>query len=263
MKKYSIFLALLLWGAASLQAAPMMPATGAVVVLDDTADPCDTLRFNQYVDACEQYTWSNGVTYYESTSGAHDTLTVDDGCLLILTLHLTIHHSVDIDTFATACDRFEWRGSSYTRSTTATSSSRTAAGCDSTVTLHLTINYSNHRDTVAVACDSFEWRGTVYTSSTSATSTTSNVFGCDSNVTLHLTIGHGTHTVVYDTCGSHYPWHGTTYTATGTYIYDYTDVYGCASSDTLHLVVDSLWPVLVDEEHPFFDGFEEGLRWKF
>ncbi len=263
MKKYSIFVAFLLWGAAILQAAPMMSATASAVVSADTTEPCDTLRFNQYVEACEQYTWSNGVTYYESTTGAHDTLIVDDGCPLILTLHLTIYHSVDIDTFATACDSFYWRGTSYTSSTSATSTTSNVVGCDSTVTLHLTINYSNHRDTFAVACDSFEWRGTVYTSSTSATSNTSNIFGCDSSVTLHLTIGHGTHTVVYDTCGSHYSWHGTTYTATGTYIYHYTDVYGCASSDTLHLVVDPLWPVLVDEEHPFFDGFEEGLRWKF
>ncbi|MBP5527888.1 MAG: fibronectin type III domain-containing protein [Bacteroidales bacterium] len=263
MKKYSIFVAFLLWGAAILQAAPMMSATDLLVVSVDTTEPCDTLHFNQYVEACEEYTWINGVTYYESTSNAHDTLTVDGGCLLVLTLHLTIYHSIALDTFATACDHFEWRGTSYTSSTSATSTTSNVTGCDSTVTLHLTVNYSSHRDTVAVACDHFEWRGTNYTSSTSATSTTTNAVGCDSTVTLHLTVGHETHNVIYDTCGSHYTWHGTTYTAAGTYTHLYTNAYGCASSDTLHLVVDPLWPVLVDEEHPFFDGFEDSLHWVF
>ena len=54
------------------------------------------------------------------------------------------------DTTATACDSFNWYGTVYTTSTTATKTFTTVGGCDSTVTLHLTINSSPSSATIAL-----------------------------------------------------------------------------------------------------------------
>ncbi len=117
-------------------------------------------------------------------------------------------------------------------------------------------------DTVAVACDSFTWNNTTYYTSGNYTRphTEHNITVYD---TLHLTINHGTHNVEYDTAEVSYMWHGTTYNTTGVYTYNYTNTEGCASTDTLYLeIIDPYAPVLVDETHPFFDGFENGDRWQ-
>jgi hypothetical protein len=55
---------------------------------------------------------------------------------------LTINHSTAGDTTAIACNNFNWHGTNYTNSGTATHLFTNAAGCDSVVTLHLTINQS-------------------------------------------------------------------------------------------------------------------------
>lgn len=92
------------------------------------------------------------------------------------------------DTTATACNSFNWYGTTYTSSTTATRQFTTAGGCDSVVTLNLTILTPVSRDTTATACNSFNWYGTTYTASGNYTHIIATPAGCDTTVNLALTI---------------------------------------------------------------------------
>ena len=65
----------------------------------------------------------------------------------------------------TACDSFDWNGTTYTESGTYTFESTNAVGCDSAATLNLTINNSSSSEENVTACDSFDWNGTTYTES--------------------------------------------------------------------------------------------------
>ncbi|MBR6440867.1 MAG: choice-of-anchor J domain-containing protein, partial [Bacteroidales bacterium] len=112
-------------------------------------------------------------------------------------------------------------------------------------------------------CESYTWHDSLITTTGSYTWIGTSAAGCDSIVTLNLTILHGTHNTVYDTAVGSYTWHDTLYTVTGVYTYNYTNDNGCASTDTLRLeIIDPYAPVLVDETHPFSDGFENGNCWQ-
>ena len=155
----------------------------------------------------------------------------------LYTLDLTINPTYAVDTSATACDSYVWRGQTYSESGEYPFNGQTKAGCDSIVTLHLTINHSASADTSATACDSYVWRGQTYTESGAYPYHGQTQAGCDSVVTLHLTINHpsaGEETrSEYDS----YTWHGTTYTESGDYTYHTTNAAGCDSTATLHLTI--------------------------
>src|SRR5690554_1283459 len=92
------------------------------------------------------------------------------------------------DTTAVACDSFDWFGTTYTASGTATHVLTNSAGCDSTVTLTLTINTSATGTDTQTACGSFTWiDGVEYTASNNTAMYTivgGAANGCDSIVTL-------------------------------------------------------------------------------
>ena len=93
-------------------------------------------------EACDSFTWIDGITYTESNNTATHILTNAAGCDSVVTLDLTINHSVtSVDTHVT-CDSFTWiDGNTYTESNnTATYTLTNAAGCDSVILLDLTIN---------------------------------------------------------------------------------------------------------------------------
>ena len=144
------------------------------------------------------------------------------------------------DTFATACNSFTWKGTTYTATGEYTHTIPLANGCDSVVTLHLTIN-EPVRDTItAVACNSYTWDGTSYNASGDYEKTYSAANGCDSIVTLRLTINipQNTSTTVV-ACGE-YTWTegtGQTYTVSGPYYFSHMDANGCTQVDTLRLTV--------------------------
>ena len=104
------------------------------------------------------------------------------------TLNLTINNSSSSSEDVTACDSYDWNGSTYTSSGSYTYNTQTVDGCDSTATLNLTINNSSSSSEDVVACDSYDWNGSTYTSSGSYTYSTQTVDGCDSTATLNLTI---------------------------------------------------------------------------
>ncbi len=91
------------------------------------------------VTACDSYTWIDGVTYTESTDSVTYTLTNAMGCDSVVTLILTINHSVYDTIVDTAMNEYTWNGTTYTESGVYEYAGETTEGCDSIVTLMLTI----------------------------------------------------------------------------------------------------------------------------
>ena len=158
----------------------------------------------------------------------------------MVTLNLTINYSnTGIET-VTACDSYEWHGTTYTASNnTATYTETNAANCDSVVTLNLTINYSNTGDTTAVACGEFTWYDVTYNSTPAVAPT--HVFtdanGCDSTVTLNLTVNYSTYSVIHLQGEGTIVWNGESFTESGVYERTLTNAAGCDSVVTLVLAI--------------------------
>src|SRR5690554_2470368 len=152
------------------------------------------------------------------------------------------------DTTAVACDSFDWFGTTYTASGTATHVLTNSAGCDSTVTLILTINISATGTDTQTACGSFTWiDGVEYTASNNTAMYTivgGAANGCDSIVTLDLTINPvATGTDTQTACGS-FTWiDGVEYTAsnnTAMYTIVGGAANGCDSIVTLDLTINQV-----------------------
>ena len=141
-------------------------------------------------EACDTYTWIDGVTYSESNNSASITLPNSEGCDSTLVLDLTINNSISQTDVQSACDSYTWiDGVTYTESnSSATQLFTTTNGCDSTITLSLTLNNSSTSELFETALDSYTLNGTTYNSSGVYTQIITNEAGCDSTITLNLTI---------------------------------------------------------------------------
>ena len=201
-------------------------------------------------NACDSYTWIDGVTYTASTDTATFVLTNAVGCDSIVTLHLTVNYKTYGDTTAAVCESFTWHGVEYTE-TPAVAPTYTIVGgnhngCDSIVTLHLTVNHKTYGDTTAVACESFTWHEVEYTETPAVAPTYTIVGGshngCDSVVTLHLTVNHKTYGDTIAVACESFTWHGAEYTETPAIAPTYTIVggnhNGCDSIVALYLTVN-------------------------
>ena len=129
-----------------------MTGCDSLVTLDLTID--NSLTGTDTQNACDSYTWIDGVTYTSSNSSATILLTASGGCDSLVTLDLTIGNSNTGTDTQTACDSYTWvDGNTYTVSNnSATWILTNAAGCDSTVTLDLTITNSNSGTDTQTAC---------------------------------------------------------------------------------------------------------------
>ena len=141
-------------------------------------------------EACDTYTWIDGVTYSESNNSASITLPNFEGCDSTIVLDLTINNSISQMDVQSACDSYTWiDGVTYTESnSSATQLFTTTNGCDSTITLSLTLNNSSNSELFETALDSYTLNGTTYNSSGVYTQIITNEAGCDSTITLNLTI---------------------------------------------------------------------------
>ena len=183
------------------------------------------------------YVWQ-GQQYSQSGTYSTDTLLSSTSITdTIHTLVLTVNEAYAVDTTATACDSYVWRGKTYTESGNYLYNGQTKTGCDSIVTLHLTINHSATADTSATACGSFTWRGQTYTKSGDYQYNGQTKTGCDSVVTLHLTINTASAGEETRSEYNSYTWNGKTYTESGNYTYHTTNAAGCDSTATLHLTI--------------------------
>ena len=195
------------------------------------------------------YTWSPE-TGLPSTVGATltasptttTTYTVtgigENGCAGSGNVVITVNLPTASEITQTACESFEWNGTTYTETGDFTQTFTNANGCDSVVTLHLTINNAVTNEISDSACESYEWYGQTYTETGDYEYTLTAANGCDSVVTLHLTINQPTESNdTVTTCGS-YEWFGQTYTETGDYVHTLQSVNGCDSVVNLHLSIN-------------------------
>lgn len=198
------------------------------------------------IEACESYTWIDGMTYTESNSTATHTLTSSSGCDSIVNLNLTIHKATETaDVITTCAPSYTWiNGMTYTSANSWASHMLTSSkGCDSLVRLNLTFNSFSKGVDAVLACESYTWiDGVTYTESNNTATYTfagGSVFGCDSIVRLNLVINQKTSgTDVQTACGS-YTWiDGNTYTtSTSTPTFTLTSSQGCDSIVTLNLTI--------------------------
>lgn len=193
------------------------------------------------------YAWNNGATTQTANglgSGTYNiTITDANGCIAISSVEITQPDAITSSFAETACDSYEWNGTTYTETDDYTQTFLAANGCDSIVTLHLTINNATTGIDTQVACDSYTWiDGVTYTESTDVpTFTLSNAEGCDSVVTLHLTINHSNTGIDEQTACDSYEWiDGVTYTeSTDASTFTLTNAEGCDSIVTLHLTINN------------------------
>ena len=135
------------------------------------------------------YTQSGTYTY--TLVGANS-----QGCDSVITLHLSIDATANIDIYETACGSFIWNlnQTTYTQSGTYSHMipSQTPGGCDTTVLLHLIVNTPVTSHIYVNSCDTFTWNLNQITYTQSGEYSYSVDDGdpstCDSIFVLHLYI---------------------------------------------------------------------------
>ncbi|MDA3911609.1 MAG: T9SS type A sorting domain-containing protein [Bacteroidales bacterium] len=130
--------------------------TATYTIIEGAANGCDsivtlnlTMNFTVFgtdiLDACDEFTWIDGNTYYDdNTTATHNIVEgAATGCDSIVTLNLTMNESATGVDEISACDEYTWiDGITYEESNntaTFTISEGAINGCDSVVTLDLTI----------------------------------------------------------------------------------------------------------------------------
>jgi hypothetical protein len=148
------------------------------------------------------------------------------------------NYSTTSTSIVTACDSYDWNGTTYNSTGVYTFASTNSNGCDSTATLNLTINPSTTSSVSVTECDSYTWNGITYNASGVYTFASTNSNGCDSTATLNLTINPSTTSTSNVTECDSYDWNGTTYSSSGMYNYSTTNFNGCDSTVTLNLTIN-------------------------
>ena len=139
--------------------------------------------------------------------------------------------------YATACDSYDWHGTTYTESGTYFYIVQMPESCDSTIMLHLTINPVDTTYLNVTACDEYEWYNTTYTEPGVYEHLEQSVAGCDSLLVLNLDISGSFSSEEEVTACNNYVWRGTTYMESGTYT-NFVQVPGaCDSTFVLHLTL--------------------------
>lgn len=194
-----------------------------------------------------------GLNYNCEESGEQDFVlatTSTNNCDSLVTLHLFVKEKKYTTLTETACNSYEWDGSTYTSSTTDVKTYTAANGCDSIVTLNLTINYSASTPLTQTTCQSDEPYHYVNGQQIDTTFNVSNpgestytflrhtVHNCDSVITLTLTVLPKVETVLNEVACDSYVWDGTIYTSSTTDVKTYTAANGCDSIVTLNLTVN-------------------------
>ena len=141
----------------------------------------------------------NGLTFNESGMQIA-TLTNQDGCDSIVTVHLFVHANVTAEADSVICDSelpLVWNGVTFTQSDTQSVVLLAHTGADSTLTMHLTVNPTSRTIFADTTCQGADYAGYGFTLSALETSTPgirtltrhhNNMFGCDSLVELILLV---------------------------------------------------------------------------
>ncbi len=108
-------------------------------------------------EACDLFTWIDGITYTQDTDSVVYNYTDVYGCPSADTLFLTLMHNSNHSDTIVACDSLKWYGKWYDSTGVYTAKYTATNDCPSVDTLHLTIN--TRKDTLmhVVACDEYVW----------------------------------------------------------------------------------------------------------
>ena len=157
--------------------------------------------------ACDSYTWIDGVTYTASTDSASYTLTNAAGCDSVVTLHLTVNHSVVTqDTLVLVENQLPYH---ITAADTTISNGAPAEfqfnyhlstihGCDSTIVQTVMIHYNTSATVDTMVCASslpYTWHGHQFTQAGSYNDTVLNADGSDNVITYQLNVSNPTVTI--------------------------------------------------------------------
>jgi hypothetical protein len=169
---------------------------------------CEPVTGTDVVEECEEYTWIDGITYYDNNNTATHTIIggAANGCDSVVTLNLTLNESATGVDIVSGCEEFTWIDgiTYYDDNFTATHTIIDGAvnGCDSIVTLNLTMNFVTFGTDVVTGCNEYTWidgityYGNNYTATHTIEDGNSNM--CDSIVTLNLTMNYVDITVSQD-----------------------------------------------------------------
>jgi len=214
------------------------------------ASGCDRLEVlsleisDSYVEVveatgCDSYYWAaTGQWYYES---ALDSLTVEGASgscdsLFVLSLELGHADTLELGT-VTACDTYEWHGTTYTESGLLTYLTTNETGCDRLERLELVVNHGSEHEMEVMSCEPYWWCGELLTESGTYSHLLEDAHGCDSLLTLHLELGEEyVQEESAESC-SPYWWHGELLTETGQYELVSENPEGCDSLFVLHLTM--------------------------
>ena len=150
--------------------------------------------------ACDSYTWIDGVTYTTSTDSVTYTLTNAAGCDSVVTLHLTVNHSVvSQDTLVLIENQLPYY---FTVADTTIGNNApaefqfsyhlsTIQGCDSTIEQTVIIHYNTSATVDTMVCVSslpYSWHGHQFTQAGSYNDTILNADGSDHVITYQLNV---------------------------------------------------------------------------
>lgn len=163
-----------------------------------------------------------------------------------------------IETTVSACESYEWKGTTYTESGTYEHHSQDTQGKQTHEILHLTIHHSVTVEIDQTACDSLIWHDKKYTESGTYTYLTQTLQGCDSTEILHLTINYSDTTKYAAEVCDYFVWKDVTYTTSGIYTHRTQTAQGCDHVELLQLTINygdtvELAPVTATDSYTWHD----------
>lgn len=163
-----------------------------------------------------------------------------------------------IETTVSACESYDWKGTTYTESGTYEHHSMDGQGKQTHEILHLTINHSVTVEIDQTTCDSLVWHGVKYTESGTYTYLTQTQQGCDSTEILHLTINYSDTTKYSAEVCDYFVWKDVKYTISGIYTHRTQTAQGCDHVELLQLTINygdtvELAPVTATDSYTWHD----------
>lgn len=190
------------------------------------------------------------------------------GCDSIVTLHLIVNPSYELDEYLTVCSRnlpYPWRDTVFTETTESgiyTFVRHSSEGCDSIVHLNLTINpafVQEYEDTICENNLPWYWNDTIFERGTISGTYTFNYItdlGCDSIIILHLIVNPSFEdTLSLEICQNDLPyfWDVENYTFpvganSGIIPFMHESVNGCDSTIYLNLTIHPQYNLMEEVE---------------
>ena len=250
------------WAAGSLTVNPTATTTYTATVTDSNGCPqtlVHTVTIHPTFDIYDSasvcvtelpYTFGSGATIGQAGTFPFQSVS-SHGCDSAGVYVLVVRDTSMADTFATACDWYEWYGTTYTADSDVPQHvTLNTAGCDSTTTLRLTLLHSTEsavRDTVVENQLPRLFNGVVFHDDTlHATVTVANAAGCDSAIDYSLHVWHNKRVEADSSvCDNMLPlqWNGRTFNAAATDSAVLSTTHGADSTVVMTLHVNPTYDI--------------------